>query len=90
MTICNARIIAIEATIGNSNALSWDEPSSIPSTESEIAVTLMPISSFASFNNVAMFKLASSNVDSNPDKVGPTFDVSSFNFLSSSEVSSIT
>ena len=40
MTICNARIIAIDDTIGNSSALSWDEPSSIFSTDAEIDVTL--------------------------------------------------
>ena len=40
MTICNARIIAIEDTIGNNNALSCDEPSSMFSTEAEILVTL--------------------------------------------------
>ena len=40
ITICNARIIAIDATIGKSNALSCDEPSSIFPTESEINTTL--------------------------------------------------
>jgi len=40
ITICNAKIIAIDATIGNNNALSWEEPSSTFSIESEILVTL--------------------------------------------------
>ena len=40
MTICNAKIIAIDATTGNNNALSWEEPSSIFPTESEITSTL--------------------------------------------------
>ena len=40
ITICNARIIAMEDTIGNNNALSWEEPSSMFSTDVEIVVTL--------------------------------------------------
>ena len=40
ITICNASIIAIDATTGKSNALSWDEPSSIFPTESDINTTL--------------------------------------------------
>ena len=40
MTICSAKIIAIEATIGKSNAFNWEEPSSMFPTEFEISTTL--------------------------------------------------
>ena len=40
MTICNARIIATDDTIGNSNELSCDEPSSMFSTDAEMVLTL--------------------------------------------------
>ena len=54
ITICNASIIAIDATIGKSNALSCDEPSSILPTESDINTTLS-----------SRFELASDNDDPN-------------------------
>ena len=43
MTICNASIIAMEATIGNSKALSWDEPSSMLDTDTDTVDTLSSI-----------------------------------------------
>ena len=65
MTICNARIIAIDETIGNSKALSWDEPSSILSTDAEMVLTLSSIFELAEFNvmpncEVSVFNLSSS------------------------------
>ena len=73
MTICNARIIAIEDTIGNNNALSWDEPSSMFSTEAEILVTLS-----------SMFVLAVPNVE--PNCAVSVFNLSSSFAVSSKTV----
>ncbi len=51
ITICNASIIAIDATTGKSNALSWDDPSSIFPTELEINTTLSSRFELASDND---------------------------------------
>ena len=79
MTICNARIIATDDTIGNSNALSCDEPSSMFSTDAEMVLTLSCKSLFA----LSIFELAESNVM-------PNCEVSVFNLSSSFAVSSKT
>ena len=65
ITICNARIIAIDATTGKSNAFSWDEPSSIFPTELEISITLSSKFELASDSDepkveVSCFRFASS------------------------------
>ena len=66
MTICNARIIAMDATIGKSNALSWEEPSSTFSIEDEIWFTLdsrveLASSSVSSKVEVSCFKFSISH-----------------------------
>ena len=66
----------MDDTIGNNNALSWEEPSSIFSTELEIVVTL-----------VSIFELADSNVQPNLEvsvfNLSSSFAVSSKTELSS-------
>ena len=52
ITICNARIIAIDATTGKSNALSCEDPSSMFPTDVDIKTTLSSRLELASDNDV--------------------------------------